>query len=601
MNRLSSIVALCAVLGGQAAAQSRTPERGLAAEGEGRWADALAVYQQELERDPAVVELWLRVADITARLGRTEESIAALERASALSPGVPTTLVLLSQAYAAAGHAKAAVHAIEGAIAITPERDEYLRAHAKLATWAGDYAAAERSYRKLLLQHPGDPVLTLALARVTVWRGSTDAAVDSYREYLALPGAAPEVWLELARAESWRGNFAGAIATLDEYRARVGETAAYSRELVGTLARGGRPREALRQLDALLAASPDDYGLNLSRTIALATLRHQGEAHDSLTATDTLKPGQAETRAAESILRALLASNAGPSATLYSDSDGLRAFRLTPRVDVGFRTDTRLHGGYEYVSLEARTGSGLEQIGGTTGATVEHGWGGITQRLGALTLGGTLGQARAESHELVTYSAVARLTASDAFAASVERSSNFASISPRTAGLGITRLNHRAQLEWTPALRYHLALEASHDELSDGNARWEVFIAPRVEVARRQRFNLDLGLLVHQFGARHDFDNGYYDPDRYEYYSFVLSPYWKATENVGLAVSAGLGGQRDDSSRPFRFGGNASVEATFGIYERWLLKVNGSVTTNRRLDSGAFRGYSGGVVLLRRF
>ena len=54
-------------------------------------------------------------------------------------------------------------------------------------------------------------------------------------------------------------------------------------------------------------------------------------------------------------------------------------------------------------------------------------------------------------------------------------------------------------------------------------------------------------------------------------------------------------------SSAFRFGGNASAEATFGIYERWLLKVHGSTTTNGRLESGAFRGYSSGLVLLRRF
>ena len=46
---------------------------------------------------------------------------------------------------------------------------------------------------------------------------------------------------------------------------------------------------------------------------------------------------------------------------------------------------------------------------------------------------------------------------------------------------------------------------------------------------------------------------------------------------------------------------NSSVEATLGIYREWMLKVHGSVTNNRRLDSGAFRGTSGGVVLLRRF
>src|SRR4029453_7984444 len=136
---------------------------------------------------------------------------------------------------------------------------------------------------------------------------------------------------------------------------------------------------------------------------------------------------------------------------------------------------------------------------------------------------------------------------------------------------------------------------------SDLKERWEEFVSPRVAVARTEHVNLDFGLLAHRFGATQDLNNGYYDPRKYEYYSVVVAPYWKMSENVGINMSVGMGGQRDDSSSAFRLGGNASVEASFGIYERWLLKVHASTTTNRRLGSGAFRGNSGGVVLLRRF
>jgi tetratricopeptide (TPR) repeat protein len=599
MTRLLSVITVCAVLQVGAAAQSRVSERGLAAEAEGRWSDALETYHAELGRNPGDVHLWLRVADIEARLGRTEQSITALERASEIQPAAGT-LERLSQAYAAAGHATAAARAIEAALAHQPENEQYLRAHAQLATWAGDYAAAQRSYRRLRQRTPGDAELTLALARVSVWGGSTDAAVAGYREYLAQPQPAPGVWLELARAESWRGNFAEALTTLQRYRQLAGETGDYTKELAATLARGGRPGEALEYIEALLPASPGDYELNLSRTIALARLRRQRDAYESLTAVDALKPDRAETRAAAGVVRSLLASNAGLPTTYYSDSDGLRTLRTTPKIDLGFRTDTRVHGGYELVELRARAGTGLEQISGLTSASVEHVWAGVSQRLGPVTIGGTVGRADAESRRETTYSALVGFE-SDTLAASAERSSGFFAISPRTVGLGLTRVGHRARFEWNPALRYHLAIEGSHEDLSDGNVRWEIFVAPRVEVARRQRFNLDLGFLVHQFGARSDFDHGYYDPERYEYYSLVVSPYWKASERVGVAISAGVGVQRDDVGREFRPGSNASVEATFGIYDRWVLKLHGSVTDNRRLESGAFRGYSTGAVLVRRF
>ena len=436
---------------------------------------------------------------------------------------------------------------------------------------------------------------------MNVWAGHTDAATRLFREYLATPGAAADVWLELARAEGWRGNFAGALAPLHEYRTRVGKTDAYDRELAATLARGGRPRQALRYLEPILAHSPDDYELSLSRTIALASIGRRGDANVTLVVADALQPNRAETIDTAGVLRSLLGSNAGPTTDVYSDSDGLRTMRIAPRFDLGFDSDTRVQGGYEHIALDARVGSGLEQFNGDKSAAVSHGWAGLTQRIGRLTVGGTLGQARLESHDLVTYSGTMKVTPSDTFAFSLERRSTFAAISPRTVALGLSRLIHRGQVEWAPAIRYVVAADASHERLSDGNERWEVFVAPRAAVARTEHLNLDLGFLAHRFGATHDLQNGYYDPREYQYYSVVIAPYWKISDNIGINVSAGLGGQRDDSSTSFRFGGNASAEATFGIYERWLLKVHGSTTANRRLESGAFRGYSSGLVLLRRF
>ena len=601
MNRLLSTVVLCAIFAGSAAAQTRVPQNGLAAEGEGRWEDALAIYRAELQRQPSATELWLRMADIHARLERPQDSIADLEHAVQTNLSDHATFYRLSQAYAAAGHAEPALLALEAALAVAAESEVYLHAHATIATWAGEYDAAARSYRTLRQRHPGDPALTLALARVKVWAGHTDAATGLYREYLAAADASSDVWLELARAESWRGNFAGALTPLREYRNRVGETTDYAREMASTLARGGRPRQALRYLEPILADTPDDYGLALSRTVALAGVGRQGDAAITLAVANALLPDRAETAATANLLRSLLGSNAGPAATVYSDSDGLRTIRIAPRFDVGFNSDTRLQGGYAHVDLDARAGSGLDPIGGGTSATVAHGWAGLSQRVGRFTFGGSLGQARLESRDLVTYSGFVGLTPSDSLALSLERQSTFAAISPRTVALGLSRLVHRGQVEWTPAIRYVIAADASYEELGDGNERWEMFVAPRAAIARTERLNLDLGLLAHRFGATENLENGYYDPRKYEYYAVVIAPYWKASENIGVNVSIGLGGQRDDASAAFRFGGNSSVAATFGIYERWLFKVHAGTTTNRRLESGAFRGYSSGIELLRRF
>ncbi len=586
---------------GAGPAQSTPPAAGLVAEGESRWTEALQIYRDQVRQNPGDAALWTRIAEIEARLGQPQLAIAALESAAAAAPSDPAAFSRLSQAYAVQGQALAAFRAIEGALALDPRSDSFLRAHATLATWAGQYAAAADSYRRLEQAHPTEIDLTLALARVNAWRGASDQAVVAYREYVDAAGAVPEALIELARTESWRGNFAAAIAALDRYLTQYGETDAYTRERISVLARGGRPRQALDNLDAFEKISGSGPDLALSRTIALAALGHQGAAATSLDSARSLRHNTADTASAESVVRSLLGSTLGPSTTFYNDSDSLQTSTSTARFDFGFQTDTRIQGGYEHTYLRARAGSGLEQTSGVETAAEESGSAGLTQRLGNWTFAGSLGQARAEGHRFTTYATSVRFAPSDSLIASVDRSSGLAVISPRMAGLGLTRVGERAQVDWTPGLRYRLVFDGAYENLSDGNSRWNLFVSPRVAVARTQNWNLDLGVSLHQLGARLNLDNGYYDPHRYEDYSIVFSPYWKASENIGVGAAAAVGAQRDDNSRSFRPGGNGSMEATFGIYRQWLLKAYGSVTNNSRLDSGAFRGVAGGVTLLRRF
>jgi hypothetical protein len=140
-----------------------------------------------------------------------------------------------------------------------------------------------------------------------------------------------------------------------------------------------------------------------------------------------------------------------------------------------------------------------------------------------------------------------------------------------------------------------------HQDLSDGNRRWELTISPRRSIARTQHMNLDLGAVVSQLRTTTNFNNGYYDPKKYEYYAAAAYPYWKVSENIGVGLSLALGVQRDDFSPGFRLGGNLTGEATFGIYYTWGLKVTGGETFNQRLGTGAFRGHGASVSLIRRF
>ena len=551
--------------------------------------------------DPRRSDAWVQIADVEAARGNVTGCLDALQHAVAASPDNADLYARLSQAYASAGYGEAARHAIDAALALRPGETEYVRARATLTTWVGDYRAAQDSYRQLEARFPADLDIALALARVSAWGGNTDQAVSEYKRYLRGNAANVAVWLELAKAESWRGNYAGAIDALGAYRTHAGETDQYLAELAAVLATGGRPGRAGDLVSRLLTQSPGNYELNLTHTMALARQQRAKAAFASLDTVRRLSPDGPETRTAERVLRTLLGSSAEAPFTSYADSDALTVQRIAPHAVVALDSGTQLSAGYERSRLQARSQSGLDGLDGQTGADYEHTWAAAAQRLGALTLSGQIGYAVGAEHVSTTYDVGIAARLADSIRLTLSRASAPFVVSPRTVGLGLIATSERAQLDWTPTLRYQVVADVSFQELSDGNRRWEVTVSPRRTVARRARFNLDLGGSAYRLETSLDLDHGYYDPRRYEYYAATLYPYFKVRENIGLALTAALGVQRDHTSPSFHFGGNVSGEATFGIYRPWVLKVNGSATLNGRLDSGAFRGFGTGAALVRRF
>lgn len=544
---------------------------------------------------------WVQRADAEAERGNMNGAIEALEKATLAEPGTASLYARLSQAYATAGHGEAALHAIEGALALRPDDAEYLRARGTLATWVGDYRAAQDSYRRLQASRPGDLDVALGLARVSTWSGDTDQAVKQYKRYLAGAGADVAVWLELAKAESWRGNAGAAIKAIETYRARGGATDRYLAETAAVLASAGRPGKADDLASSLLAQSPGNYELNFTRAMALASQERTKDALASLETLRQLGPARPETRTAERVIRTLLSSSAEAPVTTYADSDDLMIQRFTPRGVYAFSSGTQLSAGYERSRLEARAHSGLDGLDGETRARYDHVWAGAAQRLGWFGISGQVGYATSGALEDTTYGVGITARPADSIRFTISRNSAPLVVSPRTLDLGLVAVANRAQADWTPTLGTHVVFDAAFQQLSDGNQRWEITFSPRQTVARVAGFNLDLGGSAYRLSTSHDFDHGYYDPRRYEYYAATIYPYLKVRENVGVGISAGLGIQRDNTSPSFHFGGNVGAEATFGIYQPWVVKLNGSATLNGRLDSGAFHGFGAGAALVRRF
>jgi hypothetical protein len=475
-------------------------------------------------------------------------------------------------------------------------------ARAQLSTWAGDYRDAANAYQRVLALHPDDEQAWLPLARVSTWAGDTDQAVTMYRRYTAKHGATADVLLDWARAESFRGNTAAALDRLAEYRKQFGKTPRYVQEMAAVLARGGRPTEALALLRRLDSQASDADARATLNVLALAMQGRAREARDGLNALQQSGRAPADAARLAPLLQSLFGATIVPGASAYSDSDGLRTTTLAPRISVPVVPELRVDAGYQRDTMSARAGSGLDQVTGQTSAVLEQEWAGVVTRpWPAAQFSARAGQARAEGRQLAVYQIDGTLRPWDTFQLQASRDFGFLAISPRTLGLGLTRLTSRAGFSWTPSVQYSVDGQVSYQTFSDGNERWEFSLGPRRSVMRTDWLNLDVGASAYQMRTLRDFDNGYYDPARYEFYAVMLFPYFKLSTNDGVGFTIAFGEQRATPQSVFQFGGNASIDAAFGIYRSWMIRVQGAATVNQRLETGAYRGVRAGIALTRRF
>lgn len=228
MNRLLLTSVLMLVPLGAFGAAS-VPDAGLRAEMEGRWNDAIKVYQEVLQRDPAQEHLWQRIADIQVRLGNPAAAADALEQASRYAPNDAKLYFRLSQAHASAKdkHEKPALTAIKRAVELEPKNVEYLRAQAAIANWNTDYALAVSSYAKMLELVPNDAEATLGAARSSVWKGDRDGAKKYYQAYVKAQPQDKVALMEYIELEAERGDYPAALAGSELYRKRFGESLEY--------------------------------------------------------------------------------------------------------------------------------------------------------------------------------------------------------------------------------------------------------------------------------------------------------------------------------------------------------------------------------------
>lgn len=584
-------------------AQPPVPQAGLAAEMAGRWDEAITIYHRTLQVEPGRADLWQRVADIQASQGHKPEALSALRKAVEAAPDNAGYWFQLSQAYAGLNEPRQALDACQHALRLQPEDLDYLKTCAVQASWADELDTARQLYRAWLRRQPDDADAQLGLARVDGWAGRLNASADFYQRYLAAHPENAAATLEYVQVEIWRGDYGKARDVLDDYQARFGEDDRYRGLLARLLARAEWPDAATAVYRPLLAANPRDYGLNYTRTLVLRAGNRPAEADASLAVLRELRPDGQDTADVIRFVRTPVRSHVRGGVSYYDDSDQIAILRLS--ADARYVLDNKRSAvmvGYDHERLRARTGSGLDTIDGRSSIHVQELWLGVEHRFTPRVLGGArLGVADVQRGARIgTRQLYLDLDPADNLALRLEHKRVLYDLSPRAVSLGIVQNGYLVGAHWRPDLRWFVDGQAGWSDFSDDNQKWQLVLAPRRAVLRREHFNLDLGVSGEWFGFDRKPNHGYYDPELYRRYAVTAFSYWKIDDDNGISAALSLGWHKDESMPSYKFGEDVVVEGFFGIYRDWYLRAHAGYA-ERYQAAGSYDGLSLSATLMRRF
>jgi lipopolysaccharide biosynthesis regulator YciM len=157
----------------------------LAAQAEGRSADARRAVKRALRRDPRKVSAWTLLGEIEAERGRSKAALAAWARVPALDRrSGPLVYARLEATYAALERAREFEGFLAALIAERPDDPHAREALARALAARGETEESIAAMRRLLERDPDDLGVRVALGRLFVSEQREPEALKEYAELL---------------------------------------------------------------------------------------------------------------------------------------------------------------------------------------------------------------------------------------------------------------------------------------------------------------------------------------------------------------------------------------------------------------------------------
>ncbi|MBM4016399.1 MAG: tetratricopeptide repeat protein [Planctomycetes bacterium] len=153
-----------------------------------RYEDAIALYQQLLQKLPKSPMLWAQIGMAQSMLERTADAISSYEKAVELSPGMGEFLGRLADLLRGAGRLEEAVARYERILEVVPSGPGHVFADVRLAEIRLEQSqldAAKKHADAAMTVAPENPDALMASARVREKLGDTAAAKENYRKALS--------------------------------------------------------------------------------------------------------------------------------------------------------------------------------------------------------------------------------------------------------------------------------------------------------------------------------------------------------------------------------------------------------------------------------